>query len=124
MRAFWAWYDPADTTDWGPIRAAQLHAGSQLALFMLAANVIGASLVTMILAPLVPLWQLASWGAIVAAAGTAVAFRRLAKRHRTAVTATLGDGATPCSTASRWARSGRSRRSPSAISSMPVPRSA
>ena len=90
-RALLGLYDPADTTDWGPIRAAQLHAGSQLALFMLAANVIGASLVTILLAPLVPLWQLASWGAIVAAAGTAVAFRRLARRHRTAVTATLGD---------------------------------
>jgi diguanylate cyclase (GGDEF)-like protein/PAS domain S-box-containing protein len=90
-RALLGLYDPADTTDWGPIRAAQLHAGSQLALFMLAANVIGASLVTMILAPLVPLWQLASWSAIVAAVGAGVAFRRLAKRHREAVTATLSD---------------------------------
>jgi len=90
-RALLGLYDPADTTDWGPIRAAQLHAGSQLALFMLAANVIGASLITMILSPLVPLWQLASWSAIVAAAGAAVAFRRLAKRHREATTATLGD---------------------------------
>jgi len=90
-RALLGLYDPADTTDWGPIRAAQLHAGSQLALFMLAANVIGASLVTMILAPLVPLWQLASWSAIVAAVGAAVAFRRLARRHREAVTAPLSD---------------------------------
>lgn len=90
-RALLGLYDPADTTDWGPIRAAQLHAGSQLALFMLAANVIGASLITMILSPLVPLWQLASWGALVAAAGAAVAFRRLAKRHREATAATLGD---------------------------------
>ncbi len=90
-RALLGLYDPADTTDWGPIRAAQLHAGSQLALFMLAANLVGASLVTLILAPMVPLWQLASWGALVAAAGVAVAFRRLSKRHRTAITATLGD---------------------------------
>ncbi len=42
-RALLGLYDPADTTDWGPIRAAQLHAGSQLALFMLAANVVGAA---------------------------------------------------------------------------------
>jgi diguanylate cyclase (GGDEF)-like protein len=90
-RALLGLYDPADTTDWGPIRAAQMHAGSQLALFMLAANVIGASLVTLILAPLVPLWQLASWGALVAAVGVAVAFRRLTRRHRAAVTASLGD---------------------------------
>ncbi|WP_439646555.1 putative bifunctional diguanylate cyclase/phosphodiesterase [Sphingomonas soli] len=68
-----------------------MHAGSQLALFMLAANLIGAALVTVILAPLVPEWQLASWGALVAAVGVAVAFRRLASRHRSAVTATLRD---------------------------------
>ncbi|WP_294093088.1 GGDEF and EAL domain-containing protein [Sphingomonas sp.] len=90
-RALLGLYDPADTTDWGPIRAAQMHAGSQLALFMLAANLIGAALITLILAPLVPLWQLASWSALAAAVGVAVAFRRLSKRHRTAVTATLRD---------------------------------
>jgi len=43
-RALLGLYDPADTTDWGPIRAAQLHAGSQLALFMLATNVVGGAL--------------------------------------------------------------------------------
>jgi diguanylate cyclase (GGDEF)-like protein len=90
-RALLGLYDPADTIDWGPIRAAQLHAGSQLALFMLAANVVGASLITMLLAPLVPLWQLASWSALVAAVGCAVAFRRLSKSHRNAVSASLRD---------------------------------
>ena len=90
-RALLGLYDPADTTDWGPIRAAQLHAGRQLALFMLAANVVGATLITLIFARLVPLWQLASWEALVAAVGVAVAFRRLATRHRTAVTASLSD---------------------------------
>lgn len=90
-RALLGLYEPADTTDWGPIRAAQMHAGSQLALFMLGANVIGASLVILILAPLVPLWQLAGWGALVAAVGVTVAFRRLSKRHRTATSATLRD---------------------------------
>jgi len=90
-RALLGLYEPADTTDWGPIRAAQMNAGSQLALFMLAANVVGAALITLILAPRVPLWQLASWGALVAAVGAMVAFRRLSARNRTAVTATLGD---------------------------------
>ncbi len=90
-RALLGLYDPADTTDWGPIRAAQLHAGSTLALFMLAANVVGATLITLLLAPLVPLWQLASWGALVAAVSAAVAFRRLSKRHRIAVSGSLRD---------------------------------
>lgn len=90
-RALLGLYDPADTTDWGPIRAAQMHAGSQLALFMLAANLIGAALVTLFLGELVPAWQLASWGAVVAAVGCAVAFRRLSRRHRIAVSATLRD---------------------------------
>ncbi|MES2445181.1 MAG: EAL domain-containing protein [Pseudomonadota bacterium] len=90
-RALLGLYDPADTTDWGPIRAAQLNAGSQLALFMLTANVVGAALIVLILAPLVPLWQLASWGALVAAVGAMVAFRRLSVRNRAAVTATLRD---------------------------------
>ena len=90
-RALLGLYDPADTTDWGPIRAAQLNAGSQLALFMLTANVVGAALIVLLLAPLVPLWQLASWGALVAAVGAMVAFRRLSARNRTAVTASLRD---------------------------------
>jgi diguanylate cyclase (GGDEF)-like protein/PAS domain S-box-containing protein len=91
MRALLGLYDPADTTDWGPIRAAQMNAGSQLALFMLAANVLGATLIVLNFASLVPIWKLASWGALVAAVGVAVAFRRLAVRHRTERTATLRD---------------------------------
>ena len=91
MRALLGLYDPADTTDWGPIRAAQMNAGSQLALFMLAANVVGAALIVLNFAALVPLWKLASWWALVAAVGVAVAFRRLAARHRTERTATRGD---------------------------------
>ncbi|MGK6320613.1 putative bifunctional diguanylate cyclase/phosphodiesterase [Sphingomonas sp. DT-204] len=90
-RALLGLYDPADTTDWGPIRAAQMNAGAQMALFMLAANVIGAALVVLAFAPLVPLWELVSWGSIVAAAASAVAFRRLASRHRTTSTASVRD---------------------------------
>ncbi|MBO9714940.1 bifunctional diguanylate cyclase/phosphodiesterase [Sphingomonas sp.] len=90
-RALLGLYDPTDSTDWGPIRAAQLYAGRQLALFMLGANVVGAALVTLLLAPVVPVWQLASWGALVAAVSAGVAFRRLASRHRAAVTAPIAD---------------------------------
>jgi len=91
VRALLGLYDPADTTDWGPIRAAQMNAGSQLALFMLTAHLVGAALVTLTFATIAPVWQLASWGALVAAVGVAVAFRRLAVRHRTERTATLQD---------------------------------
>ena len=90
-RALLGLYDPADTTDWAPIRAAQLNAGSQLALFLLAANVVGAMLVALVLQPVAPLWSLASWGAVVAAVAATVTFRRLAARQRTAQTATLRD---------------------------------
>lgn len=90
-RALLGLRDPQDSTDWGPIRAAQLHAGSQLALFMLAANVVGAAAVALIFAPLKPAWMLIAWGAVAAAVGAAVAFRRLNKRHRTAASASLGD---------------------------------
>ena len=90
-RALLGLHDPADATDWGPIRAAQLNAGSQLALFMLAANLLGAALVTLIFADIVPFWQLACWGALAAAVGVAVAFRRLSARQRIQRTATLRD---------------------------------
>ncbi len=90
-RALLGLHDPPDTTDWGPIRAAQMHAGSQLALFMLAANVIGASLVTLILAPVVPFWQLAAWAALATTVAVVVAVRRLSRRHREATTAPLRD---------------------------------
>src|SRR4051794_7377728 len=90
-RALLGLYDPADSTDWGPIRAAQLNAGGQLALFLLGTNVVAAMLVTLVLQRVAPLWLLASWGAIAAAVAAAVTFRRLAARHRTAQTATVGD---------------------------------
>ena len=75
-------YDPADSTDWGPIRAAQLNAGRQLVLFLVAANVIGAALAIMLCRHLVPLPALVSWGALVAAVSVTVAFRRLSSRYR------------------------------------------
>ncbi|MEG3178161.1 EAL domain-containing protein [Sphingomonas sp. RB3P16] len=90
-RALLGLYDPADTTDWAPIRAAQVHAGGQLALFLLGANVIGAALVTLILARVAPVWMLASWSAMVAAISVAITFRRLAAKQRARTVATLAD---------------------------------
>jgi diguanylate cyclase (GGDEF)-like protein/PAS domain S-box-containing protein len=83
--------DPADAIDWGPIRAAQLHAGSKLASFLVVANAIGAVLVVAILSHTVPLWPLAAWGAATTLASVVVAVRRHASRHRSAYSATLND---------------------------------
>jgi diguanylate cyclase (GGDEF)-like protein len=91
VRALLGLYDPADTTDWGPIRAAQLHAGRQLALFLLGTNLIGAALVVIMFDGQAPRWMLASWGVLTGVVGVAVAVRRLATRHRDASTATLSD---------------------------------
>src|SRR3546814_19374262 len=44
IRALLGLYDPEDSTDWGPIRAAQLNAGAHLALFLLGVNVVSAAL--------------------------------------------------------------------------------
>jgi len=91
VRALLGLYDPADTTDWGPIRAAQLHAGRQLALFLLGANVIGAALVIMMFDRQVPREMLIGWAVLTGLVGVGVTMRRLASRHRDANSATLGD---------------------------------
>ncbi|MFD1786563.1 putative bifunctional diguanylate cyclase/phosphodiesterase [Sphingomonas floccifaciens] len=90
-RALLGLYDPADSTDWAPIRAAQMNGGAQMALFMLAANVIGATLVTLSFAHLVPLAWLVGWNALVAIVAVGVAVRRLSTRNRTDRNATLAD---------------------------------
>jgi diguanylate cyclase (GGDEF)-like protein/PAS domain S-box-containing protein len=90
-RALLGLHDPPDTTDWGPIRAAQLHAGSRSALFMLTANLLGAALIALILVPLVPLWQLVGWGVLVTVIAGGIAIRRRSKRNRDSVSATLAD---------------------------------
>ncbi|MEO5937810.1 MAG: EAL domain-containing protein [Sphingomonas sp.] len=91
VRALLGLYDPADKTDWGPIRAAQLHAGRQLALFLLAANLVGAALIVMLFDGHAPRALLVGWGVVTGVVGIAVAVRRLATRHRDASTATLRD---------------------------------
>jgi diguanylate cyclase (GGDEF)-like protein len=91
VRALLGLYDPADTTDWAPIRAAQLHAGRQLALFLLGANLIGAALVVMMFDRQVPREMLIGWAVLTGLVGIGVTMRRLASRHRDANSATLGD---------------------------------
>ena len=83
--------DPPDTGDWDPIRAAQLRAGSQFALFLLATNLVGAAFVVMTFKDILPAWQLATWGVLVGIVATGVAFRRLKSRHREAITATISE---------------------------------
>lgn len=76
--------DPDDGTDWSSIRAAQLNAGSQLALFSLGANVLGAAMVAIMFRDRVPVWALLLWCVVVAAVAAAVTLRRLAKERPTA----------------------------------------
>ncbi|MGN6277646.1 MAG: diguanylate cyclase domain-containing protein, partial [Sphingomonas sp.] len=90
-RAFLGLYDPADSTDWGPIRAAQLHAGRDFALFLLGAHLLSAALVIGTLATHRPLWMLAGWGGAVAIAAIGVTVRRLATRYRDLYSADVGE---------------------------------
>ena len=90
-RAFLGLYDPADSTDWGPIRAAQLNAGRDFALFLVGAHLLSAALVVATLAPYIPLWLLGAWGAAVAVAAVAITFRRLAARYRDLYSAAVGE---------------------------------
>ncbi|MBN8808223.1 MAG: EAL domain-containing protein [Sphingomonas sp.] len=91
VRALLGLYDPADATDWSPIRAAQLHAGRHLALFLLAANLVGAALVVLLFDGEIPRWQLVGWALAAGAVAIGVTMRRLAARHRDAHNATLRD---------------------------------
>jgi diguanylate cyclase (GGDEF)-like protein/PAS domain S-box-containing protein len=74
--------DGGDPAQWGRIRATQLHAGRQLALFMLAANLLSAAITASIFVDSRPLWMLASWAGLVGIVSVAVAVRRLATHHR------------------------------------------
>ena len=89
VRALLGLYDPADSTDWGPIRAAQVNSGRRLALFQLAANLLAAGAVVLALRHAVPVWELATWSALVAAVAAGVTFRWL--RSPTRASATLAE---------------------------------
>ncbi len=82
FRALLGLREGADPAEWGRIRARQLTAGRQLALFLLAVNLAGVAATIVLMTGITPMWVLASWGALVAAVATTVAFRRLATRHR------------------------------------------
>ncbi|WP_082515760.1 putative bifunctional diguanylate cyclase/phosphodiesterase [Sphingomonas sp. Leaf412] len=62
---------------WGRIRAAQLHAGRQMVLFLLAANLVSAAIIVTMFGAVIPAWQL--WGHVgaIAAIAVAVTVRRL-----------------------------------------------
>jgi len=72
----------ADAAQWARIRSTQLDAGRQLALVLLAVNLIGAAMTVSLFAAQVPHWELGAWAALVGAVSVGVAFRRLATRHR------------------------------------------
>jgi len=83
--------DGPDPALWARIRATQLFAGRQLALFLLAANLVAAAIVAMLFAEAVPLWQLGLWGALVAVVAVVVTVKRLRTRHLEQGYATLAD---------------------------------
>ena len=72
-----------DAAEWGRIRATQLDAVRQMALFLLAANVIGAAAAVLLIGAWAPQWQSVAWGCGVAVIATAVVIRRLSSHHRT-----------------------------------------
>ncbi|MEH3046448.1 putative bifunctional diguanylate cyclase/phosphodiesterase [Sphingomonas adhaesiva] len=69
--------DGPDAAAWARIRAGLIFAGRQFALFLLAANLIGAAIVTMLFAHLVPLPLLGGWAGATAAIAVGIAVRRL-----------------------------------------------
>ena len=83
--------DGPDKAEWGRIRAAQLHAGRELALFMLGAHLLGAALTVAICQTIAPLWLLVGWAGLTGAVALLVALRRLASHHRKDGYATAAD---------------------------------
>ncbi|WP_254602666.1 putative bifunctional diguanylate cyclase/phosphodiesterase [Sphingomonas bacterium] len=83
--------DGPDRAEWGAIRAAQLHAGRELALFMLCASLLAAGATTALFHPTVPPWLLGGWAGLAALVSLGVALRRLATRHRRDGHATTDD---------------------------------
>ncbi|MGN6375143.1 MAG: putative bifunctional diguanylate cyclase/phosphodiesterase [Sphingomonas sp.] len=81
-RALLGLYDPADSTDWGPIRAAQLNAACEFALFLLGTHVVSAALVVVALARFQPWWALLIWACGITTVTVAITIRRLSSRHR------------------------------------------
>ena len=83
--------DGEDAAEWGRIRAAQLNAGRELALFMLAAHLLGAAATAMVFHAAVPTWMITAWVGMTAIAAVLMAFRRLTSHHRQDGYATAAD---------------------------------
>ena len=71
----------ADPAEWGRVRAFQLQAGREFALFLLGANLIATGVTASLFAGSLPLWLLAGWGAGAALVAITVAVRRLRAHH-------------------------------------------
>ena len=82
-------YNPADSTDWDAIRAAQLNAGRSFARFMLAAHIIAAGVVVMLAENLFPLPLMLLWWTSIAAIATTTTIRRLDSRYQNTASAPL-----------------------------------
>ncbi|WP_298674659.1 EAL domain-containing protein [uncultured Sphingomonas sp.] len=80
-----------DAAAWARIRGATLHAGRQLALFMLGTNLVGAAVVVMLFARHVQQSWLGAWGIAVALVATIVAVRRLRTSPQPDALASVGD---------------------------------
>ena len=89
LRALLGLYDPADATDWGPIRAAQLNAGREFALFLLGSHLIGAAMTVLALTQVLPLPLLAAWSGTLSVVAIAVTIHRLSPRRRGLLTASV-----------------------------------
>ncbi|WP_375402953.1 putative bifunctional diguanylate cyclase/phosphodiesterase [uncultured Sphingomonas sp.] len=70
-----------DPAEWGRIRATQLQAGRDLALFLLGANLIATAVTAGLFAQALPLWLLVGWSATAFLAAVVVAVRRLRTHH-------------------------------------------
>ncbi|MDB5696763.1 MAG: diguanylate cyclase [Sphingomonas bacterium] len=72
----------ADPAEWGRIRATQLQAGRELALFLLGTNLVAAVGTLLLLSTTVPWWLLAAWSVATCVIATLVTVQRLASHHR------------------------------------------
>lgn len=81
----------SDPGAWARIRGATLHAGRQLALFMLGVNLIGAAIAVMLFTPHVPQSWLGTWGIAVMVVATVIAVRRLRTSPQPDALASVGE---------------------------------
>ncbi|MEN2785733.1 putative bifunctional diguanylate cyclase/phosphodiesterase [Sphingomonas qilianensis] len=88
-RALLGLYDPADSHEWGAIRAAQLNGGGALAAALLGANLLAAALVAWLLMPVLPAGAVIGWTIMMGIVAIAVSLRRRAGRRRSGHSATV-----------------------------------